>query len=241
MGVFSGPADWWTAGTDAGRTYMSTKGIVQDGLVFNIDRIIPASYPGSGNVVYDISGNNNNATIIGNVVVTSNGFTVDNRDEAVKVTFPQQTKWTLSVWLKKNSAGTGFARVAGTGTVSDAGEVAVYWTDNKIAINPPRDPAWFNTSGTQINGELANIVAVFDTQNTTTNNTFVYKNGVNIYSARHAGTLETLPTSYMFMAKANSATEFLPATMYSACMYSRVLSESEIQRNFNALRGRYGI
>ena len=39
--------------------------IVTDGLVLMLDPIISKSYPGSGNIVYDLSGRGNNGTING--------------------------------------------------------------------------------------------------------------------------------------------------------------------------------
>jgi hypothetical protein len=67
MAVHGGPADWWTEGTDAGRTHIATKGIVQSGLVLNLDAGVSASYPGSGTNWTDLSGNGNNGTLVNGV------------------------------------------------------------------------------------------------------------------------------------------------------------------------------
>lgn len=63
MSVHGGPADWWTEGTDAGRKHVATKGIVQSGLVLNLDAGVSDSYPGSGTTWSDLSGNANNGTL----------------------------------------------------------------------------------------------------------------------------------------------------------------------------------
>ena len=52
MGAFAGPADWWTDGTDDGRTHIATKGIVQSGLVLNLAPTIRADKVGNGNAVH---------------------------------------------------------------------------------------------------------------------------------------------------------------------------------------------
>ncbi len=65
MSVYSGPADWWTDGTNSGRTHAATKGIVQSGLVLNLDAGVSSSYPGSGTTWFDLSGNSNNGAING--------------------------------------------------------------------------------------------------------------------------------------------------------------------------------
>ena len=47
MGAFAGPAEWWTDSTSDGRNHIATKGIVQSGLVVNLDAGTLASYPGN--------------------------------------------------------------------------------------------------------------------------------------------------------------------------------------------------
>ena len=63
MGVFSGPANAWSNSTDQNRIDASTKVIVQDGLVLNLDAGASTSYPGSGTTWTDLSGNGNDFTI----------------------------------------------------------------------------------------------------------------------------------------------------------------------------------
>ena len=59
MGVFAGIEPTWAAQTDVGRTHIATKGIVQSGLVLNLDAGVSSSYPGSGTTWTDLSGNGN--------------------------------------------------------------------------------------------------------------------------------------------------------------------------------------
>ena len=59
MGAFAGPAEWWTDGTSDGRNHIATKGIVQSGLVVNLDAGTLASYPGSGSTWTNLSGISN--------------------------------------------------------------------------------------------------------------------------------------------------------------------------------------
>ena len=48
--------------------------IVTDGLVLCLDAANAKSYPGTGTTWYDISGNNNNATLYGSPVVSNGVF-----------------------------------------------------------------------------------------------------------------------------------------------------------------------
>jgi len=54
-------------GIEAGSStyYQAKRGIVQDGLVLHLDAGVKESYSGTGNIWYDISGNNRNATKYG--------------------------------------------------------------------------------------------------------------------------------------------------------------------------------
>jgi hypothetical protein len=211
--------------------------IVTNGLVLCLDAANPKSYPGTGTTWFDLSGNVNNGTIYSGVEFSENGFTADAIGEGIKVNFSQPTKWTLSLWFRKNSTGTSYSRIAGSGPNIDSGEIAI--NGNTIAVNGPLG-GWSSTSGSILNGETINLVACFDTETTVSNNTFLYKNSTNIFTATQT-ILETRPTSYMFMARNDFSSEWLPSTLYTASLYNRVLSPDEIQQNFNALRGRYGI
>ena len=66
MGAFAGPAEWWTDSTSDGVNHIATKGIVQSGLVVNLDAGTLASYPGSGSTWTNLAPsatNNGNATL----------------------------------------------------------------------------------------------------------------------------------------------------------------------------------
>lgn len=67
MSVYSGPADWWTDGTDQGRTYIATRGIVQSNLVLNLDAGNTTSVPKTNLLTtwVDYAGNQANYEILG--------------------------------------------------------------------------------------------------------------------------------------------------------------------------------
>jgi len=74
MSVYAGPADWWTDRTNIGRTHIATKGVVQTGLVLNLDSGVSSSYAGSGSTWTDLSGNGNHGTLtFGPTYSSSNG------------------------------------------------------------------------------------------------------------------------------------------------------------------------
>lgn len=212
--------------------------IVNNGLVLHLDAGNPRSYAGTGTTWLDLSGNGNNGTIYAGVTFGNNGFTVDAQGEGILISFPQQSIWTISLWFRKNATGVSLARIAGSGPGIDSGEIAIQ--GDLINFNSTRG-GWTATSGSVANGETTNLVGCFDTVNTTTTNTFFYKNAISIGSSTQAGALETRPTSYMLMARNDFNAEWLPSTLYMVSLYSRILSAEEIRQNFETSRDRYGI
>ena len=62
MGAYAGVESTWASQTNTGRTHIATKGIVQSGLVLNLDAGVSSSYPGTGTTWTDLSCNWNNGT-----------------------------------------------------------------------------------------------------------------------------------------------------------------------------------
>ena len=212
--------------------------IITDGLVFCLDAGDRKSYSGSGTTWYDRSGNGNNGSILSGVEYANNSFTADAQGEGIEVDFPQVTTWTISFWMKKNSNGVSAARMAGTDPSYDRGEIAA--SGSTVLINGPNG-SWTNAGTSFSNGETAHFTAIFDTSSTEDNVKF-FKNGVNTLTASQTGTTESgLPTGYVFFARRDYNTEFLPSTLYQASLYNRILTDAEILQNFNAQRGRFGI
>ena len=215
--------------------------IVTDGLTFCLDGANTKSYPGSGTTVTDLSGNGNNGSITGSVDFADNGFTVNAQTEGIVVSFDAVTTWTLSLWFRKNSNGGAYARIAGSGSTIDRGELAILGDESLYYNGPFSNLGWADTNVDVATNEIANVVAIFDTSQTSSDNVLFYKNGVNKYSTTLTTVEGGTTNSYTLMARSDFNTEFLPSTLYSAQMYNRVLSESEVKQNFNATRGRFGL
>lgn len=213
--------------------------IVTSGLLIHYDGANPRSYAGSGSTWFDVSGNNNNGTIRPGVTYAQSGFTIDAQGEGIVMSYASQNTWSLSVWFKKNAVGSSVARVAGTGPTTDRGELGIF--TNTVWVNSPTSGNWHVTAATVADGEIANLVVCFDTQDLVNNNTFLYKNATN-FLARVDTTPELPPpTSYTLGARADFNTEWLPCTIYMASLYSKILTQAEVTQNFNAFRGRFGL
>jgi hypothetical protein len=248
MGVAYGINPIWASQTNDGRTHIATKGIVQSGLRLNLDAGVSSSYPGSGNTWTDLSGNGNNITLssttytsdAGGGIISSSSSSSATRSSALTNMNFSGGGFTISVWIKHS------------GTVSTA-RVQRYFT---MASSPLEGPVLrHNSSYNQsLHGYIFDSTSNFrsidlDSQivtNTYYNCVFTYDGSVfRLYrNNSEVGTLSqtiTLPTPGSSFSLFNSGGEYFEGSMYIAHYYNRALTASEIQKNFNALRGRFGI
>jgi hypothetical protein len=217
--------------------------IVTDGLVLCLDAANPKSYPGSGNTWSDLSGNGNNGTLVNGVGYNSgnNGSMVlDGVDDVIIINsiadLQGNDPWTLDMWVNVDSSEIGsgrrgwlFWQGAGNQTLNQLLSVGV----NNSAIEVAH---WANDTVFQ------NATIDFDswscftiTFNGTTE--LVYKNSISV---GNKNTTLSLVTGTIYLASRGNV-EFLNAKYGILKIYNRALSDSEIQQNFNALRGRYGL
>ena len=276
MASHAGPADWWTDETDTGRIHIATKGIIQNGLVLNLDAGASTSYPGSGTTWTDLSGNSNNGTLTnGPTYSSSNGGSIvfDGTDDYVEVTtrntnleFQPTQPYSVFCWvynLPSTGGGTIISNMQGTSTYpgwdlyTQTNEIAAHlissWSTNAIKVAISFDFStnankWVNIGYTYNGTSPANGTNALNSIN-------FYVNGVLTTTGKNNSggtdgfntTSETI--TYNTSQRLRVASRWLsgaasdPAafTMSNSLIYNRALTASEIQQNYNATRGRYGI
>jgi hypothetical protein len=67
-----------------------------------------------------------------------------------------------------------------------------------------------------------------------------YKDSVFLSSVTNTGVVATNPIGYLGRYNGNYG-QYVTGNISSVQLYNRALSADEIQQNFNALRGRFGI
>jgi prepilin-type N-terminal cleavage/methylation domain-containing protein len=225
--------------------------IVTDGLVLHLDAGNLASYPGTGNTWFDLSGNNNNGTLVNGVGYDSaNGsmFTFNGSSHYVQLatTTLLRTSATISSWMNiedfttgKSSSGRIFIRRTGNGFNNLASFYNIGYSFETNTNSNPHEIAGRttgNVSSSAISaGSWFNFSLVFDT------NTFYgYINGVQTGTA-------TLNDNLIFdrIGDGSSFADNYPAyfkgNMSNFKIYNRSLTPEEITQNFNATRGRFGL
>jgi hypothetical protein len=215
--------------------------IVTSGLVLAIDAANPKSYPGSGTSWNDLSGQNNTGTLVNSPTYNSaNGtltFTGTQRADTVKIS--TITEGTFLAWIKRKGTqadytGILFGRYYGLATgmgFTSSQNLGYTWND---AYNTY---SW--TSGLVIPDSQWCMVAI--TVNSTTGTAYLCQSS-GITTAVNTVSHTSVSNFNLVVGydSASSLRAFI-GDIGPVMFYNRALTANEIQQNFNAQRGRYGI
>lgn len=213
--------------------------IIRDGLVLYLDAANKKSYPGTGAIWKDLSGNSSNGTLINGPTVelaNKGGLIFDGVNDYVDIQCKINTIRTYNSttqFIIKLPIYTGGQR-----------NILSYRSANSLYIGKASGGifCYYNTLSSQAYtvGSIADntIVHVAVTCDATNNLLSIYINGVLAGSVSRTGWTTSYNTT---MTLGGSDIEYMLGTFFSFSHYNRVLIASEIKQNFEALRGRYGI
>jgi hypothetical protein len=237
VAISSGKDPYWTA----------KRGIVQNGLVLNLDAAVSQSYPGTGTIWRDLSGFNNHGTLVsGPTYSSANGGSIvfDGTNDYITLSSsqiaPGTGAFTWNFWVKLNNLTNFSILFSGTGSNSEYG----------VIFMDPRN----GTSGL---GYYANATRISDS-NTTFGSNWLYVSFVGSGGADGSRNLKlyrntiqsgsTYTNNYNFTSTtpiigANHSlfSELMRGNISNVSFYNRALSASEISQNFNATRKRFGV
>jgi hypothetical protein len=204
------------------------------GLLLQLDAGNIKSYPGSGAIWYDLSGNNNHFTLNGTLTYSQtngfSGFTQTNR--FYRTGFPTSLKtsqggngYTTLVWCKANGTA-GWQKIIGNGD-----------NDNYIDL--------YLYSGTTKYYQEDGSTLYYNDYQATPNNTLVLTVG-NWYllssTNLNSGTLTNPIAAFGIGAEGSAAYNYpFNGNIASVSLYNRVLTASEIITYYTASRSRYGL
>ncbi len=220
-------------------------GIVTNGLVLDLDAAKVASYPGTGTAWYDISGNNNNGTLINGPTFSGIGkqasIVFDGVDDNVQISNSTSTNIigsgiTVSVWVKFSNVGNYKTIFVKDNPTSNSSGYQVY-------ISNTERSRWGITTSNGFNYMFGTVLStntwynILGKYDGTTN--YLYENGVLVNSQSCVGNIVDSSNFSIYMGRYRN--EELAGNISIAQIYNRSLSASEVTQNYNALRGRYGI
>jgi hypothetical protein len=213
------------------------------------------SYPGSGTTWTDLSGRGNNGTLVNGVGYNGSNLgslSFDGSNDYVDCGNNSTTSivdnLTISIWIKFP---TGYGNSSWNSILAKrpSGGSANYGINYNPATNLFQ---WYylGNGGGVLSVPLTsnfsentwvNICGVFS-KNLTTTDALLYKNSGLLTSSNLTGNVPAVTSKLTIGCYGDSSfAEFSPVTISSVSIYNRALSASEIQQNFNALRGRFGI
>jgi hypothetical protein len=215
--------------------------IVTDGLVLCLDAANPKSYPGSGTTWFDISGNGKNGTLNNSV-----GYSTDNKGCMVfdgvndNVTFANplnQTQtgqeWTVQSWINITTKPPQLL-IEGL----NAGLYIEYSQGNNSLLYLNSGVNDYYTYGGQFTAQ-GWVLCTFRFNNASGLRQ-IWRNTTNI-STSGPNRTSTPSGQQSTFRLGSTGTGTILGRVGTLTFYNRYISDSEIQQNFNAVRGRFGI
>ena len=213
--------------------------IVRDGLVLHLDAANVKSYPGSGTTWSDLSGNGNNGALVNGVGYSTDNkgvMSFDNSNDEVICTnnsSVQITTGTICAWFNASNGNLGV-----NGIIAKQRAWGLFVTSNILQAYDWGNGTWRNTGITVGNSNWNYAAMSFtETVGTPSNNAIIYLNGNPVLTT----TIKHVNHNITVQIGEANASQHFGGLISSASVYNRVLSQTEIQQNFEALRGRYGI
>jgi hypothetical protein len=217
--------------------HQATKGIVQDGLVLNLDPAVKDSYD-TGTTWRDLSENGNNVSLVNSPTwaKTKGGiFEFDGSNDRGDVALSTYSSFSTFFFIRYISiAGWNFAidtlnsthQMTFHATSSGAGNIAVIGPGNTLitidSYSNLSTKNWFYFGATYNGSTLT-----------------AYKNGISVGSTSATGNVNMSRTG--IAARYGTGEHSNRVDFGPIHMYNRALTSDEVARNFNATRHRFGI
>ena len=224
--------------------------VIENGLVLALDASDINSYPGSGTTWTDLSGNGNNGTLVnmdGTNLNSANGgsLTFDGSNEYVSLSRIIQDDFTISCWFKTTQSYQTSTQVQwyrGAGLV-DA-EVAGITNDFGMSLQAGKVDFGVGNSDTTIQSTLTYNDDIWHcavgTRNKTNGSINLYVDGSFITSGT-GNTNSLTGATTIRIGSIQTNIQFFNGNIAQVSMYNRALTASEIQQNYIALKGRFGL
>jgi hypothetical protein len=222
--------------------------IVTQGLVLYLDAANRRSYPETGTGWFDLSGLGNNGTFINGPNYNSlNGGSIifDGVDDYIQInhnTTLNSLPLTMNAWIYMESGASGIDIINkyASGSVNgyrmgiSSGGLGIYYFGGSI-----NDGLWsYDSYSGTINFSQWNMV----TATIDSSGGILYINGNQVGTRYWNGSaLPPSTTNPLRIGTYNLTNGYFNGKITSVKIYNRALSSQQIQQNFNALRGRFGI
>ena len=216
---------------------INNSAIVSNGLKLNLDASNPGSYSGTGNTWYDLSGNNNHATLNNSPTYdAASGSIVTNGTNqylAVPLFNNSITNVTMQTWVYINTPSKGVFIANGDGNGYNTGIGNYFENDGSSATMLFSNKRWISNTGGIIYTSGWHLVTMVLNGSSTP---FIYiDNALQGSSSGYPGEAPITPTGYLTLgAIPGDGGRYYAGKFAAAYFYDRALSLAEIQQNYNA-------
>ena len=233
---------WFATQTDKMVFDMDYPAVITDGLVFNVDAGFTPSYPTTGTTMYDVGSGGNNGTLTNSPSFSSsNGGTIvlDGVDDYISIPqsalFGVSRTFTLMMWVYgQPSAGfSGFLRINGTLVFFAPSSATSGTAGGSYRLAYPYPSVSYQSITMPVNQWFLLTVTNLDSQTPSYQGNSI--NGAPLTTTTYTGRIE--PSEI----RIGMADNYILGRIGVVSAYNRVLTDSEILQNYNALKGRYGL
>jgi hypothetical protein len=261
VGISYGVDPTWAYSTVQGRNHISTLGVIQTGLVYNIDLGSTLSYPGTGVVLNDLK-QNHNLTLVNGPTYSSNdrygALIFDGVNDYCSVTLPLGSplsltqNFTIEQVFKPTAYQTsnyyGLTNMLlSKGTASTYNYATQVTNDTTISFIKRNNAEGLQGHSFTVPSLLNNpnmvTLVIQNGDNTAIDTVSCYYNGQFVSTQNIIGGLMAAYANdplYLCGLGGLQYTVFT-GSYYSGRIYNRALTANEIQKNFNAIRRRYDL
>lgn len=230
----------------AGNTtfYQAKRGVVQDGLVLNIDAGVRTSVSGTG--IMNLAGNGSGVMINGAFVNQRSGvLSFDGVNDYVTTTnigVSGDFSGTISIWTQQFQLNNGWRCCCSIGSTSSGNGLGLFPTSSgQIVIAFFGLQNIISNSGIISPNNWYNLTFVKSSGSVSSSNSFLYINGVNVNLNFYTSITPNLINSIGYIGSDQANEYSNPMIATSFLFYNRALSSGEVYQNFQATRYRFGV
>jgi len=240
-------------------TYVASPGIVTNGLVLNLDAGNPGSYSNASHsdatTWFDLSGNGNNGVLVNGASYTTDGggsLNFDGVNDRIDLSSRKlvgASGVTMSIWYKTSSTKT-YNFLMGKGNLSSGNPLTrvlgmqIYNLHLTFTASQGDNTGWCSQGNNgpvlATDGTWHQVTGTFDLSSQTIK---TYVDGALKYTSACNQTGDSEGSDILYIGQDSTLwpSGYFLGQLNDAFVYNRVLSATEVQQNFNTLRGRYGI
>jgi hypothetical protein len=233
-------------------TFETTSAFITDGLLLHLDAGDPSSYPGAGSTWTDLSGFARHGNLIGSPTFSTEGggaIVLNGLNQHVEAGTVEPAQMTLTAWFRATGVPTNNDAFGATlitnspqlhlGTVQYA--LSYSWADQRLAFTVHGNTqAVVTPNDTVLRNSVYHAAATYDGATRR-----LYVNGVLIAESPWA-TAPIYPTSGNRNVQIGhwgypGYSRQFNGLIHEVAIYGRALTAAEVQQNYDATRGRFGL